>query len=392
VFGTIPTQIVQVTNLISFNLSLNLLTGSLPANIGLLRGLTLLRYTNNGLSNIIIPNSIGFISNLEHLEVGENSFIDSEEDDTFFNGLLPFNEWDVPLAMLAQLTNLITLDLSGMTFSESPEPLEKLTNLEVLTVAVSDLGNRYGFNWQGLSLLKVIPKLSSLREVDASYNNFVEELSGDLALATLLEVVDFRGNSLVGTIPNELGSLTRLSVLNFVGSEFVGIIPSEIFGLTNLNVLNLAGNAEASTSLLGSIPSSIGQMTSLKRLNLASTQISGSIPSEIEMTQLEDLNLTEIAVNGSMFSTIISHSSQLRRLDIHGTQVSGLFPELLAGGIEKLDFSSTLISGSIPSSIWSATSLTYLNMSNSGGIYGSIPSGTLSLARLETLSLVDVNL
>lgn len=114
-------------SVIELDLNRNLLDGSIPAELGSLRNLRILRMSGNNLSGSI-PAELGNLSALTNLELDDNNFV----------GSIP--------AELGKLSSLTWLDLSGNDLhGPIPTELSKLTGLTVL--ALSDNGLNGTFPW-----------------------------------------------------------------------------------------------------------------------------------------------------------------------------------------------------------------------------------------------------
>lgn len=76
-----------------------------------------------------------------------------------------------------------------------------------------------------------------------------------------------------GGIPPEIGKLTNLKALDLSGNQFVGEIPSSLGRLTELNYLRLDKN-----NLSGQIPEDVAKLPGLTFLDLSSNNLSGPVP------------------------------------------------------------------------------------------------------------------
>ena len=115
--GTIPAEIGNLTNLKVLRLQDNDLSGPIPAEIGNLTNLEQLQLQNNSLSGTIPP-EIGNLTNLEHLYLYKNDL----------TGSIP--------AEIGDLAGLVRLSLFHNDLEAGPIPVEfhKLVNLEALTL------------------------------------------------------------------------------------------------------------------------------------------------------------------------------------------------------------------------------------------------------------------
>ena len=89
------------------------------------------------------------------------------------------------------------------------------------------------------------------------------ELPEALSLLSSLEELNLSYNQLEGEIPAKLGKLSSLKVLRLQNNDLTGAIPPELGNLANLERLYLSNN-----SLTGQIPAELGQLDNLTNLGL----------------------------------------------------------------------------------------------------------------------------
>ena len=118
--GTIPAEIGNLTNLVLLRLQANNLSGTIPAEIGNLTNLRELQLQENNLSGTI-PAEIGNLINLEHLYLNHNAL----------TGPIP--------AEIGDLARLVRFGLYNNDLEAGPIPVEfsKLVNLESLSLDIS---------------------------------------------------------------------------------------------------------------------------------------------------------------------------------------------------------------------------------------------------------------
>ena len=175
--GVITDSDGRVTHL---HLHRNQLTGAIPAELGYLTNVEVLRLASNQLTGEI-PAELGDLSNLEYLYLFNNQL----------TGEIP--------AELGNLTNLKWLHLSSNQLTgEIPAELGNLTNLR----------------W--------------LRLYD---NQLTGEIPAELGDLTNLKGLRLYDNQLTGEIPAELGDLTNLTELQLRSNQLTGCIPE---GLRNI--------------------------------------------------------------------------------------------------------------------------------------------------------------
>lgn len=101
-----------------------------------------------------------------------------------------------------------------------------------------------------------------------SENEAIEELS-NLPFLSTLEII----NSNYGKIPGNLDKLTNLKVLKLSGNNYHETLPPKIGNLTNLEVLDISKGF-----MTGSIPKEYCNLVNLRTLNLSEQRFSGVIP------------------------------------------------------------------------------------------------------------------
>ena len=282
-------------SVIELNLNRNLLSGYIPAGLGSLPHLRILRMSGNNL-NGPIPAALGNLSALTNLELDNNNLL----------GPIP--------AELGNLLNLTWLDLSANDLSGPvPTELSHLTGLSV--VALSGNGLTGAFPWW-------LSELDDLLILHLAGNQFAGCLPADLlniliedlsdtrlptcreALTTFyfatggaqwqrstnwrdpdsplaqwfgvttddagrVTAIDLSTNRLTGTLPPRLGALIHLQALDLSDNELTGSIPPDLTDLTNLSALYLGGNR-----LTGCVPAKLREIENndLATLGLATCQ------------------------------------------------------------------------------------------------------------------------
>ncbi|KAF8038323.1 hypothetical protein BT93_B0993 [Corymbia citriodora subsp. variegata] len=206
------------------NLGLNLLTGSISAQIGKLSSMQYLSLNANAFSGEL-PSEIGNLYELLVVSFAENNF----------SGSLPHS--------LGNLSKLQKLRLQGNSFAGPiPSTFSKLTSLNELRV--SNLST-------GISTLEFLADMRNL--------------------TTLV----LRNNNIHGTIPPYISSNENLEHLDLSFNNLNGSIPDSIFTLDSLSYLFLGSN-----KLSGALPSKKG--TSLVYIDLSYNNLSGNFPSWVK--------------------------------------------------------------------------------------------------------------
>ncbi|KAK8509226.1 hypothetical protein V6N11_007633 [Hibiscus sabdariffa] len=245
----------NLTNLKSFQVSENHLTGHLPQQVclgGVLENFT----ANNNYFTGPIPESLKNCTSLYRVRLEHNQLTGNVSEGL---GIYP---------------NLDYLDLSD----------NKL---------IGELSSKWG----------QCHNLTSLR---LSNNNISGEIPSELGNATQLRECDLSSNHLTGGIPKELGQLKFLFKLmlndNHLSGrippeiEMFGGIPSEVGSLSFLQVLDLSHNL-----LIGEIPEQVGNLISLEKLNLSHNNLFGRIPSTFDgMLSLISVDISDNQLEGPL--------------------------------------------------------------------------------------------
>ena len=237
---------VRVRSLLLADLGLN---GTIPAELGLLTGLTRIDLDTNRLTGAI-PSQLGDLSNLERLFLFDN-------------------------------------DLSGAI----PSELGRLKKLKRLDLDTNDLSGKIPSDLGGLS---------DLTHLYLHDNDLSGPIPAALADLSALEALYLSGNSLTGEIPARLGELSELRELVLRSNRLSGGIPAELGDLAELEELWLSDNR-----LTGAIPPALAGL-SLERLYLSGNALTGCVPAGLRGAtndDLDDLGLPECANRAPVFAT-----------------------------------------------------------------------------------------
>ncbi|KAJ7962178.1 putative Leucine-rich repeat receptor-like protein kinase family protein [Quillaja saponaria] len=229
-------------NLVHLNLTEMGLTGSIPAEIGMLPLLTHLDLSYNNLSGKLGVSLANF-TQLRTLNLSDHFFL----HDTAPN----FND------------KLVTLKLSGNNFNGTiPKTLGGMYKLNLLDLSANNLIGPIPSSLYGLHHLSIL---------NLSNNKIKSILPLELSHLTQLQYLDLSTNQLFGSIPHEIAQL-NVSVWNLSRNHLTGGIPSQFSNIWNLNHkdLDLSYN-----KLTGSIPK---ELAYLNHLNLSYNSLSGQIP------------------------------------------------------------------------------------------------------------------
>jgi Leucine-rich repeat (LRR) protein len=173
-------------------------------------------------------------------------------------------------------------------------------------------------------------RLTTLEEVDLSYNDFTGTLSPNIGSLTYLKRFFCDGTKLTGQIPAEIGNLANLVEFSAAENEFTGTLPTTWNALTNLETLALQQVTGNGAGIGGSLLSfeNFGQLTTLK---LASNNLTGSLPSNllVNSRHLQKNILIGLSDN-ELQGTIPSSWSRFEQLsvDLTGNKITGISSSL----------------------------------------------------------------
>ena len=404
--GTLPAELGDLTSLSRLWMWHNSLSGEIPKELGNLSQLIELRLNNNSLSGPL-PTELSNLSKLQKLVLESNSL--SGEIPSILGNLSQLRllqlannglSGEIPKE-LGKLSLLQELGLSGNSlFGELPEELADLSNLQSLSLGINSLSGEIPKGFGRLSQLRSlslyrnalsgeipeeIGSLSRLEGLTLFDNSLSGEIPKEFAYLSQLESLSLDNNSLSGEIPVGLGKLSRLKYLSLSGNSLTGEIPREFGNLSQLRGLILSQN-----SLSGNIPKEFGNLSNLRFLWLQYTLISGEIPKELGgLPQLNSLLLSGNRLSGEIPKEL-ANLSKLEVLWLHGNSLSGEIPKELSSLplLRALVITSNRLSGEIPSEFGNFARLEALTLSNNS-LVGQLPPELGNIAQLRTLALDD---
>ncbi|KAA8522306.1 hypothetical protein F0562_012979 [Nyssa sinensis] len=268
--GSIPSSIVNCSNLLGIDLSFNHLGGGLPSQVCDIQSLRFLSLRSNVLTGSV-QDQILACQSLERLDLGSN----------LFTGLAPFG--------VLALNNLTYFNISHNGFEGEIQEIGICSGrLEYLDAAVNDLHGdiplsikncnrlRYldlGSNKLNGSIPAEFGSIELLQVLDLHNLKLIGEIPGEISNCKFLLKLDVSSNALQGGIPQTLYNMSYLVMLDLHHNQLNGRIPPSIGNLSNLEVLDLSEN-----SFVGPIPFSLGNLKNLTRFNLSYNHLSGEIP------------------------------------------------------------------------------------------------------------------
>ena len=245
-------------------------------------------------------------------------------------------------ATLAELDQLLELDLTGNALAAVPEPVLALTKLEFLTLSQNRLSALPDELW----------RLTALKELDLG--NAVslgpDQRYGPAAASGGKPA---SGNRIVD-LPAGLGGLTALRRLG-AGFAELRTLPAEIGALTHMVALELPGNA------LETLPATINELARLETLDLSANPLTGLPGGLAGLTGLRCLRLGDVAKPPSV--------APLEGLEILALPGCGL--EVLPDWVLALEGLTALyLAGNpmidLPEGIAALRGLSYLDLTGTG--------------------------
>ncbi|WMV53174.1 hypothetical protein MTR67_046559 [Solanum verrucosum] len=299
-----------------------------PVNEGLLS----LEYLDLSGCNIIdggLPEDIGSLSSLKHLNLSGNNFEH-----------LPRS--------IAQLGALEYLDLSDCKrLTQLPEDIRCLSSLKMLKLK--------GNNFEHLP--RSIAQLGALEYLDLSDCKRLTQLPEDMRCLSSLKVLKLKGNNFEH-LPQSISKLGALEYLNLSDCKRLTQLPEDIGCLSSLEELKLKGNN------FEHLPQSISKLGALKYLNLSDCKRLTQLPEDIGcLSYLKGLYL-----KGNNFEHWPQSISKL-------------------GALEYLDLSDCKRLTQLPEDMRCLSSLKVLSLNKNN--FEHLPQSISKLGALEILDLSD---
>ncbi|PPD90973.1 hypothetical protein GOBAR_DD12091 [Gossypium barbadense] len=410
--GKINPSLLKLTHLSYLNLSQNGFGGiPIPDFIGSIESLRHLDLSKAGFASLV-PNQLRNLSSLEYLnlraDIEDNLYV---TDLQWLSGLSLIKHLDLSDVDLAQASNwlqvlnalpfLKNLYLSCCQLPQVPPPIHlKLSSLAIVDLSANDIENSLGGSIFHVKLSSAIGNMTSAINLDLLDN----ELEGPIPitmgnLCNLKSIIfsDLNLNQDVSTILAVLSGCVsnQLDKLDLSGCHLSGQLTNQLRNFKSLKELHLSGN-----SVSGPIPISIGELSSLRVLKLDQNQLKGQLPNSIEkLTNLEILDISTNLLEGVVSKTHIGNLSKLKvfqasknsfvlrvspdwippfeieLLGLRSWNVGSMFHLWLHSQkhLRYLDISGSRISDSLPGWLWNfSSSFQYLNLSHNQ-IHGQIP-------------------
>ena len=346
--GPLP-DIARFSSLRELDISYNRLNGCIPESIGFLSKLEHFDVSFNSFQGVVSGEHFSNLSKLQNLDLSYNSLVlrfKSEWDPTFQLNTIRLSSCNLgpffPQWLQTQ-RNVHLLDISSANISDKiPNwfwnllPTLAFLNLshnlmsgtlpDLLSVDVVD-GTFPGFDLsfnQFEGLLPAFPSTTS--SLILSNNLFSGPISYICNIAgEVLSFLDLSNNLLSGQLPNCFMDWKGLVVLNLANNNLSGKIPSSVGSLFLLQTLSLHNN-----KLYGELPVSLKNCSMLKFLDVGENRLSGEIPAWIgeSLSSLMFLSLKSNEFIGSI-PLHLCQLTNLRILDLSQNTISGAIPKCL---------------------------------------------------------------
>lgn len=197
--GTIPQDLSSLSYLEYLDLSSNAILGTIPSSLGGLTDMESLFLSHMGLTGTI-PSTLGNLIHLDHLDLQENTL----------TGSIP-TEFE-------NLVNVTAIDLSNNTLSGPLPSFGDYTKLDFLDLSENALSGQIPHD--------LFHDESVLRVIYLSNNTFSGTIPPSFVNITILEDIWLDGNELTGTIPSVTSDkLPKIEEILFDDNQLTGPVP-----------------------------------------------------------------------------------------------------------------------------------------------------------------------
>jgi len=319
----------------------NGLNGTIPEAFGDLSSLKVLNIKSNH-GKGTLPESFKKLSKLEQLLLGENRF-------------------GIPMHLIKDMKQLITLDIAECHPQGSLDNLASLENLQTMRMQMAFDGLR-GIIPEALGRIKSLQKLNlaqgmlhgripdnlgHLKELKLDGNELTGPIPPSILASKTLQKLDLSKNFMSGELAIPQGGLSEMAILvlgfnNFVANEETMNRLFEIKGLVALDITsNPNFNAQLNSKIgdikhlhvlrlsncgmHGEIPEEIGSLDSLYEIILDHNMMTGPVPKSVANMK----NLVSLKLNNNRLSGVLAkiwNTPQLVRFSVHTNRIGGAIP------------------------------------------------------------------
>eukprot|EP00978_Attheya_sp_CCMP212_P017399 scaffold46253_cov54-Attheya_sp.AAC.2 len=335
-----------------------------------------------------LPDELGLLSELEQIEISDNDI----------TGTIP------DLSYLGRMSriSLINLDLKHFPHwlgrnTRSPElKVLALSKNNIWGTLPADMASLTALESLGLDSNYIsgdftpIQNLRSLKYLYADNNSFEHELSeSSFTGMTSLKHLDMSGNWINGSIPTSFFDMPDLQVVDLHDCEITGTLPSDVDMADVENMLFLALHDNKMT---GQIPDSISLMTNLVHLDLSLNNFWGTYPASFSsLTKMVYLFMGSNDYKDEVIPTFLQSMGNLQELSLKSASLKDTIPDWIGTFSSKLiflDLDYNDLKGTIPESIANLQYMTFLLL-NSNDLTGTLPAAFSNAKNLELVLLDD---
>jgi len=387
IYGTLPTQFGLLTDITSFSIWDNYLSGPIPTELGnLVESEEDFWMSRNSFTGQL-PTQLGKL-------VAMSSSISVRDND--LSGTLP--------SQLGRLQLAAGLYLYGNKFTAVPTELGYMSEMQsefslysnlLSSTVPTQLGNlvkmtsALRLSWNPMSG-SVPSELGQLTDFRFTFRLDETSASGSMPtqLGQLVQMSSyflFSKNSLSAAIPTQLGQLSQMSSYFYLYSNsFSGAVPTQLGQLGQLSY----GFCVYDNKIGGTIPTELAQMTGIQQyFDLMQNSLTGPIPTEFG--NLAALNSYFRLQHNSLDSTVPTELGNIPLYidqTLNNNRLTGTVPtEIGQSGMIKqgVYFNSNSLTGTLPTQLGNVN--LYNNMKfHSNKLSGAIPTQLGNLVRLAT--------
>jgi hypothetical protein len=341
------------------DMTLRMLRGRLPDEMGSLTKLTSVTFKSNVLEGSIPSFFFQQLTELGKYGYAHNSLEKHSQRTNILSLVCDHRRLDylsspVLCFVYRCLVDFLDLSANGFTSTLSSE-MANLSNLKFLGLdqlvglsgtlpdsfkSLSRLQEFYLRNTQiSGKFFEIATHWSDLKNLDLSQTQITGTIPTTIGLFSNMERMSFDDSKIDMTnIPSEIGLLTNLRKLSlWSNAGDGGIIPTEFGNLLALNSAHIRGS-----NFTGPIPSELGRLTDIENLTLEGGGLTGSVPSEIGLlTKLTELSLFGNELEGTLPAGL-GNIKGLKRLGIHFNELYGSIPSGLCNDYVEIEYDCTI--------------------------------------------------